>query len=67
MVGKDAKNRATAQRTAREKDAGKMVAPSPQFPRVFFNGFLNSRLSPLSELLEQARLLAVKREWGMGG
>ena len=44
-------NRATARRTASEKDAGKMDGRSP---RVFSLAFPSSRLSSLSERLEQA-------------
>ena len=51
-------NKATARRTANEKDAGKMDgqrgAPSPQSLRVFPLSLPSSRLSPLSERLEQA-------------
>ena len=43
------KNRATAQRTASEKDAEKWTV-SPRF----FTRFPNSHLSPVSERLEQA-------------
>ena len=46
-MGKGANNRATVQRTAREKDAGKMDGQVSCFP--------NLHLSPLSERLEQAR------------
>ena len=57
IVGKGAKNRATAQRTAsvETRENGRTGAPlSPVSPR-FFTRFPNSRLSPLSERLEQAR------------
>ena len=61
MVGKGSKNSATAPRTASEKDAGKMdeqrAPPSPQSPHVFSLAFPSSRLSPLSERLEQASKL----------
>ena len=57
-MGKGAKNRATARRTASEKDAGKWTdsvgSPSPQSPRVFFTCFTQFAPSPLSERLEQA-------------
>ena len=48
-MGKGAKNRATVQRTASENDAGKWTDK-----RVFSLAFPSSRLSPLSERLEQA-------------
>ena len=51
MVGKGATNRATEQKTASEKDAGKMDGQSP---RIFSLSFPSSCLSTLSERLEQA-------------
>ena len=50
IVGKGTKNRATAQRTASEKDAEKWTDTR------FFTRFPKSRLPPLSERLEQATL-----------
>ena len=51
-MGKGAKNRKTARRTESEKDAGK-IDGQPVSPR-FLLAFPSSRLSPLSEPLEQA-------------
>ena len=52
-MGKGAKNRVTARRTAREKNAGKWKNGPGQSPRVFTPAFF-SCLSPLSERLGQA-------------
>ena len=69
-MGEGAKNRAMAQRTASEKDAGKYQQARSHLPSLpmFFTHFPNSRLSPLSECLEQARGVFKKFPpwWGYG-
>ena len=70
IVEKGEKNRATGTENSKRKRRGKMDGqarepspPSPQSPRVFSVAFPSSRLSPLSERLEQATTTSILVPW----